>query len=262
MKKLIAMLLALAMMLCVVACAPAETPNDNPTAPSQRPNNVTPPSSESVMTYAEYLAAAQDEAVEIEAYVQATQSWYNNAIKIYAQDPNGCYFAFDVPCTEEQAAKLLPGTKINIKGYKAYWDGMPEIAAKDAVLTIVDDGGYYIAPATDLTDLLGKIELLDKVGMLGAFKGMTIASISYKNDEPGDDIYVKVTLGENTYDFCVERWLTGPDTEVYKAFADLKAGDKVDIEGFVYWWDADVVGVPSENAMGINTHIVKIAKVG
>lgn len=252
MKKLIAMLLALAMMLCVVACAPAETPNTDDETPAS-----------TVMTHAEYVAAAQDEAVEIEAYVQSTESWYNNAIKIYAQDKTGgSYFGYDIPCTEEQAAKLVPGTKINIKGYKAYWDGMPEIAAKDAVLTILEGDDTYVAPATDLTDMLGKIELLDKVGLLGAFKGMTIASISYKNNEPGDDIYVDVTLGENTYSFCVERWQVGPDTETYKAFADLKVGDKVDIEGFVYWWDADVVGVPSENAMGINTHITKITKVG
>ena len=262
MKKILAFLLVLALMLCVVACAPANTNNDNGT--SSTPSTPSEPSTpaSTAMTHAEYLAAAQDDAVEIEAYVQATQSWYNNAIKIYAQDKTGGgYIGYDIPCTEEQAAKLVAGTKINIKGYKAYWDGMPEIASKDAVLTILEGDDIYVAPATDMTDLLGKVELLDKVGALAAFKGLTISSITYKNGEPGDDIYVDVTLGDKTFSFCVERWLTGPDTEVYKAFAELQAGDKVDIEGFVYWWDVDVVGVPSENGMGINTHITKVTKV-
>ena len=260
MKKIIAFLMVLVMMLGIVACAPAEK---NPTG-TTKPTASTPDEPEkTAMTHAEYLAAAQDEAVEIEAYVQATQSWYKDAIKIYAQDKTGGYIGYDIPCTEEQAAKLVPGTKINIKGYKAYWDGMPEIASKDAVLTIIEDGDTYVAPATDMTDLLGKIELLDKTGMLAAFKGLTIAKIEFRNGEPGDDIYVDFTLGEKTYSFCVERYLTDPETEVYKAFAELKVGDKVDVEGFVYWWDADVEpGVASTNPMGINTHITKVTKVG
>ena len=57
---------------------------------------------------------------------------------------------------------------------------------------------------------------------------------------------VTVTYNGADYDFCVERYLTGPDTDVYKAFAEIKAGDVVDIEGFVYWYN------------GINTHITKV----
>ena len=249
MKKLTAILLVLVMMLGIAACTPTENPAEStPETPAS-----------TAMTHAEYLAATEDEAVEVECYVQATQSWYNNAIKIYAQDKTGGYIGYDIPCTQEQAAKLVPGTKINIKGYKTFWDGLPEIGSDDAVLTILEGADTYIAEAEDMTALLGKIELIDKVGMLAAFKGLTIASITYKNDAPGDDIYVDVTLGDNTYSFCVERYLTDPDTEVYKAFADLKAGDKVDIEGFVYWLDADVEpGVISENPAGINTHITSV----
>ena len=187
MKKMLAILMVAVMMLGIVACT--ETPDTPATTPSNPSNPSNPPAS-TAMTHAEFMVAAQDEAIEVECYVQATQSWYNNAIKIYAQDKTGGYIGYDIPCTEEQAAKLVPGTKINIKGYKAYWDGMPEIASADAVLTILEGEDTYIAPATDLTDLLGNIEMLNKVGMLGAFKGLTIAAISYKNGEPGDDIYV------------------------------------------------------------------------
>ncbi|MBQ6889541.1 MAG: hypothetical protein IJN53_00725 [Oscillospiraceae bacterium] len=49
--------------------------------------------------------------------------------------------------------------------------------------------------------------------------------------------------------FCLERYLTDPDTDVYKAFATLKAGDVVDIEGFIYWYN------------GVNTHITAVAPV-
>ena len=257
MKKLTAILLVLVMMLGIAACAPTENPNNDPTAPTARPNNVTPPSSETVMTHDEYLAAEKETPVEIEAYVQATQSWYNNAIKIYAQDPNGGYFAYNIPCTEEQATKLVPGTKINIKGYKTSYKDMPEVDAKDAVLTIVDDGGYYIAPVVDMTDLLGKQELVNKAGMLAAFKGLTVTSISFKEDDSDRDIYVGLSLGDKSFEFCVERWLTTHETEVYKAVEALQVGDVVDIEGFAYWYDAD----QDASGDGINTHITKVTKV-
>ena len=256
MKKIIAFLLVLVMMLGITACAPTTTDT-----PSSSSSEQTPPAS-TVMTHAQYLAAEEAAPVEIEAYVQATQSWWDNKIVVYAQDKIGGYIAYNLSCTEEEAAKLVPGTKINIKGFKTFYKGMPEIA-EGATFTVVEGADTYIAPAEIMTDLLGKKELIDKVGVLGAFNGLTIKSISYKNDAPGDDIYVDFTLGEATYSFCVERYLTDPDTEVYKAFAELKAGDVVDVQGFVYWYDADVEpGVASENAYAINTHITKVTKVG
>lgn len=249
MKKLIALLLVLVMMLCVAACAPAETPSDDDNTPGSSSSSVNTPDEPTAMTFAEYLAAAEDDAVVVECYVQATQSWYNDAIVIYAQDKDGGYFGYNIPCSEEDAAKLVAGTKIRISGYKTFYKGMPEIAADGAVLTILEGADTYIAEAQDMTSLLGSADLVNRAGMLASFKGLTIAKIEYRNGEPGDDIYVDVTLGENTYSFCVERYLTDPDTEVYKAFADLQVGDKVDIEGFVYWYD------------GINTHITSVTVV-
>ncbi len=249
MKKLIAFLLVLVMMLCVAACAPAQTPNDDETPAVGSPT---------AMTHAEYLAAAAQDAVEIECYVQAVQSWWDNQITIYAQDKEGGYFAYNIPCSEEDAAKLEPGTKINIKGYKTFYKGMPEVDSADAVLTFVEGADIYIAEAEDMTALLGKQDLVNKCGMKAAFKGLTIAKIEYRNGEPGDDIYVDVTLGDATFSFCLERYLTDPETDLYKAFAELQVGDKVDIEGFVYWYDAD----EDASGDGINTHITKVTKVG
>lgn len=255
MKKLIAFLLVLVMMLCVAACAPAETTNDEDKTPGSSSSNVV---TSTAMTFAEYLAAAEDDAVEVECYVQATQSWWDNKIVVYAQDKDGGYFAYNLACTEEDSAKLVSGTKINIKGFKTFYKGMPEIA-EGATFTVVEGADTYKAEATDMTDLLGKQELVNKAGMLAAFKGLTVEGFSYQNDTPGKDIYLNLKLNDASYSFCVESYLTGADTDVYKAVEALQAGDKVDIEGFVYWYDADEDG---ESGDGINTHITKVTKVG
>ncbi len=232
MKKIVALLLALTMLAAFAGCD--QQPKFDPAAKS-----------EGVMTYAEYDAAALKSEVVIEAYVQAHQSWWDNKITVYAQDPDGAYFLYEMACSEADAAKLVPGTKIRVKGFKDAWEGAVEIT--DATFEIVTDG-TWIAEAFDVTALLGTDELIKHQNKFVSFKGLTIEAITYKNGEPGDDIYVTVSLNGASYDFCVERYLTDPDTEVYKAFAELKAGDKVDMEGFLYWY------------AGVNTHITSVKK--
>ena len=113
--------------------------------------------SEGVMTYDEYMAAAVDDEVVIEAYVQAKQSWWEDKATLYTQDKDGAYFVYNAACSEDDYAKLVPGTKIKVTGYKAEWSGEIEIA--DATFEIED--GEYIAPVKDVTGLLGKDELID-----------------------------------------------------------------------------------------------------
>ena len=268
MKKLIAFLLVLVMMLSVAACTPAQNPGDSdtPGSSSSTPSSSAGSSSGDnttvggVMTHAQYRAAEADEAVEVECYVQATQSWWDNKIVVYAMDEGyHGYFAYNLTCSEEDAAKLVPGTKINIKGYKTFYKGMPEIA-EGATFTIIEDAEPFIAGAMVLTEDLGKQELVNYAGVFAAFQGLTVKSITFKNDAPGDDIYVDFTLGDATYSFCVERYLTDPDTDIYKKFVEgkIEVGDVVDVYGFVYWYDAD----EDASGDGINTHITKITKVG
>jgi len=69
------------------------------------------------MTYEEYAAAAIDEAVVIDAYVQGKQSWWDNKATVYTQDEDGAYFLYEMACSEEDYAKLVPGTHILVKGY-------------------------------------------------------------------------------------------------------------------------------------------------
>ena len=228
MKRIVILALAAILMLGMVACG-----NGNADVNKK---------SEGVMTYAEYSAAAIDAEVVIEAYVQATQSWWDNKITVYLQDKEGAYFAYEMTCSEEDSAKLVKGQKIRVTGYKSAWKGEVEII--DCTFEILN--GNWIASATDLTAKLGTDDLLNHQNKLAAFKGLTVKSVTYKNDEPGDDIYVTLTKDGAEYSFCVEVYLTGTDTDVYKAVEALKEGDVIDVTGFLYWYD------------GINPHITSI----
>ncbi len=203
---------------------------------------------EGYMTHAEYEAAAVDSEVKLDTYVQATQSWWDGKITVYAQSPDGAYFIYNMTCSEEDAAKLTPGTRINVTGYKTEWSGEVEVA-EGATFEIVS-GDTWTATPTDVTSLLGTDDLIKHQNEKVAFKGLTIENISYKNDEPGDDIYVTVGYNGASYEFCVEVYLTGTDSDVYTTVGTLNVGDTVDIEGFLYWYE------------GVNTHITSITVAG
>ena len=198
--------------------------------------------SEGVMTYEEYAAAELNDEVTVECFVQAHQSWWDNKITVYAQDKDGAYFLYEMACTEEDAAKLEPGTKIRVKGHKGEWQG--EIEIMDATFEILE--GTWTAEPTDVTALLGKDELIDHQNKLVSFTGMTVEAVEYKNGEPGDDIYLTLSKDGKSYSFCVEVYLTGTDSAVYATVGELKVGDTVDVEGFLYWYQ------------GANPHVTSI----
>ena len=256
MKKIIALLLAMAMVLSFAACASNEAPaTEAPAteAPATEAPAAEAPATEApaeeeptVMTHEEYIAAPLDSAVVIETYVQATQSWWDNKITVYCQSPDGAYFLYELACSEEDAAKLVPGTMIRVSGFKGEWAG--EVEVMDATFEFVENGDAFIAEALDVTELLGTEELINHQNEFVSFTGLTIEAIEYKNGEPGDDIYVTVGYNGASYSFCVERYLAGPETEVYTTVGTLAVGDVVNVEGFLYWYE------------GVNTHITGIAK--
>ena len=259
MKKLLAMLLALVMVLALVACGAEEAPVEEApveeapveeapveeTPVEEAPVEEAPVEEAAVMTYEEYMAANVDDIVCIETYVQATRSWWNDTICVYAQGPDGGYFMYDMACAEEDAAKLVPGTKIRVTGEKAIFDG--EVEIMNATFEFVEGADSYIAEPLAATELLGTAELESHMNKLASFEGLTIEAISYKNDEPGDDIYVTVGYNGASYDFCVEVYLTGTESEVYTTVGTLEVGDVVNVEGFLYWYN------------GVNTHITAIS---
>ena len=237
MKKILAAVLVLTLALALCAFAVAEE----------------------AVSYADYAAAELDTEVTIEASVQAHQSWWDGKVTIYAADEDGAYFLYEVPCSEEDAEKLVPGTRFKATGFKSEWSGEVELADISAFEILEGEG--YIAEPVDVTELLGKDELAEKMNQLVAFKGMTVEPSTIEGDETeyaflynwdgsgedGNDLYFNVSKDGATYNFTVESYLCGPGTDVYEAVKALNVGDVVDLEGFLYWYN------------GANPHITAVA---
>ena len=114
-----------------------------------------------------------------------------------------------------------------------------------------------------MTALLGTDSLIDHQNEFVSFKGMTVeaskdadgneAPFLYSWDgsgEDGSDLYFNVSLNGNTYTFTVESYLCDASTDVYAAVKNLKVGDKIDMEGFLYWYE------------GVNPHITSVKAAG
>ena len=245
MKKLTSLLFVLTLVITCVGCGS-----------SKGSDNAEDVKSEGVMTYAEYVAADLDTEVTVETYVQAKQSWWEDKATVYTQDKDGGYFLYNMACSAEDYEKLTPGTKIKVTGYKSEWSGEVEIV--DATFEIED--GNYVAEAEDVTSLLGKDELINHQNKFVSFKGMTVEAAGQDADgndvaflyswdgsgQDGDDLYFNVSLDGNTYTFTVESYLCDNTTDVYNAVKALNIGDKIDMEGFLYWYE------------GVNPHITSV----
>ena len=244
MKKVLLFVLAAMMVLSCVACG---------TEPKEDINA----KSEGVMTYAQYNDVALESQVVIEAYVQGKQIYneqYGNT-SIYAQDGEGAYFIYRLACSKEQYDSITIGCKIKVTGVKAEWSGEVEIT--DATFEVVE--GNYVADKLDVTALLASEDLIKHQNKAVAIKGATVAASKnadgndvaflYNWDgsgQDGNDLYFNVTVDGTTYNFCVESDLCGADTDVYAAVKALKIGDKIDLEGFLYWYN------------GANPHITAV----
>jgi hypothetical protein len=253
MKKLTAFVLAATAAFALCACGNANTNTDsNANSNAETTADV---KSEGVLTYAEYAAADLDSQVVVETYVQAKQSWWDNKATVYTQDYDGAYFLYNMACTQEDYEKLTTGTKIKVTGYKSEWSGEVEIV--DATFEIEE--GSYVAEATDVTSLLGTDDLIAKQNQFVSFKGMTVEASKDANGndvaflynwdgsgEDGSDLYFNVSLNGNTYTFTVESYLCDNTTAVYSAVKNLNIGDKIDMEGFLYWYE------------GVNPHITSV----
>lgn len=245
MKKYFALMLAAVLTFSIAGCGDSGKQSGSSEGSQSQESDK---KSEGVMTHAEYVAAEDDAPIVIETYVQDKQSWWQDKATIYTQDRDGAYFIYEMTCSEEDYAKLTPGTKIRVTGYRTTWEGEIEVAS-GSTFEILD--GSYVAEAKDVTDLLGTEDLIGHQNEFVSFKGMTVedygngAAFAYK-DEDGSDIYFKVSLNGETYEFTVESYLRGAGTEVYEAVKKLNVGDVVDMEGFLYWYK------------GVNPHITSV----
>lgn len=179
MKKIISLILVLALALCLVPVLAEEEAADEEATELE------------LMSYEDYALAEIDAPVYVETYVQATQSWWDDKITVYAQSEDGAYFIYNMACSKEDAEKLVAGAKIAVKGFKSEWSGEVEIT--DATFEFID-GDPFIATAEDVTAKLGTDELINDQNKLVAFKGMTVeayddsgAAFAYKNAENKTD---------------------------------------------------------------------------
>ena len=212
-----------------------------------------------VMSHEEYVAADLDSEVTVETYVQAKQGWWENEgvgnATFYTQAEDGAYFIYNMPCSEEDYEKLEQGTKIKVTGYKSEWSGEVEIT--DAKFEIED--GSFVAEPADVTADLASDSIIDHQNEFVSFTDMTVepstdadgneVAYLYNYDgsgSQGDDLYFNVSVDGNTYTFTVESYLCDKDSDVYKAVEGLNVGDKVDMEGFLYWYE------------GVNPQITKV----
>ena len=293
MRKILALVLALCLALSMAACAGDNTSSSESSQASASESSTAEESSQAeesseeaseesseagedasqsseaesapVMSYDEYMAAEVDDAVTIQAYVQAKQSYYaeQGTATVYLQDQDGGYFAYDMACTQEDYDAMVEGTKIQVSGFKAEWSGEIEIMDGQLDEIIADD--TFVAEAFDATSLLGTEELEEHQNQKVSFTGLTVAPSKDANGNEaaflynydgsgtqGDDVYFNVTVGdsEEVYSFLVESYLCGSDTEVYKAVEALEVGQTIDCEGFLYWYE------------GVNPHITSVTVTG
>ena len=282
MKKVVSVALALCMAAAVTGCAgepaaestapesssaaestaeeaPAEEAAEEPAEEAAEE----PAAEVAVMSYDEYMAAATDDAVAIEAYVQAKQSYYaeQGTATVYLQDQDGGYFAYDMACTQEEYDQMTEGTKIRVSGYKAEWSG--EIEIMDGKLEEIIAGDTFVAEPLDVTAMLGTDELAAHQNEKVVFTGLTVAASTDANGNEaaflynydgsgadGDDLYFNVDYNGATYTFTVESYLCDNTTDVYNAVEALEIGQTIDCEGFLYWYE------------GVNPHITSVTVAG
>ena len=257
MKKLFAILLVFVTLFVLAACGEKpveETPSEDIFAKS-----------EGTMTYAEYAAveANKDITVTIEAFIQARQTWWEQdsigKSSFYLMDKDGGYFCYRLHCTQEEYNKLTVGTKVKITGKKAVYQGLNEFG-EDATFEIMK--GTWICPnpvelsfdeynnnALKYQNQLFLVKNAEVVASEDA-EGAEVAFLYNWNGsgEKGDDIYIKVKLGDVVQTIVIESTLCDKDSEVYKAAEALKVGDKINFEGFLYWYK------------GAQPHVTKITK--
>ena len=274
MKKIVALLLALCMVFALCACGetkPAESKTEE-AAPAEEvvveetPAEEAAPAEEAgpaeeapaVMSYEEFAAAEVDAPVVVETYVQDHESWWDGKVSVHAQSPDGAYYIYEMACSEEDAAKLLPGTKIRVSGFKGEWSG--EVEIMDPTFEFVE-GDSWLAEPVDLSALMGSEDLAQYMNQRFSVKDGVIAdkgdgkAFFYGWDNSGEDgnsdLYFDVELDGAVYTFVVRRYLTAPGSDVYEAVKGLQVGDTVDIEGFLYWYEGPQ---PHITGIGVKTN--------
>lgn len=215
------------------------------------------------MTYAEFMAKEADEAVIIEGFIAAKQSWWDNKVTMYlvTETPGEGYFIYNFPCTEDENTNVYKiGEYIHIEGTKTIYAGEHEIMGENITKSCLVDKEELVMPPTP-------IELSDKLSSLTEYRNsfftVTLEVVEYettdqdvsvsdsgawgyKGAEVNNDLYFRLSDGSNNLDCCVEYYLTDNKTDVYEKTQLLEVGHIVTITGYLYWYN------------GANPHVVSL----
>ena len=223
MRKLLSLILVLVAVFASVSCGQTEdkTSDDGKV--------------EGALTYAEFVATADDMEVTIAGYVQGKQAWWDNKATVYLQDNDGGYFLYELTCTEEQYnTDLAIGNHIKVTGIKGAWAGMVEILGQaegaEATYEVLEGNKVY---APKVQSSLDNETLKALSSQKVSFTNLEVVKVELPTSE-GKDIYFDVTDGTTTLTFAIESYLTDSNTDVYKTVLNLKVGDKINCEGFMY----------------------------
>lgn len=204
------------------------------------------------VNYEQFMAAEEQTLVKVKVTVAACQKYnaeYGNT-SIYAFDEDGAYFIYRIGMTQEEYDSLAAGKVMVITGYKTAWAGEVEIGDVQS-FEVLDETGVSVDAWAWTSD---EAELLKHQNQKFTASDFTIVASTYKDEneeekeaaflynwdgsgERGNDLYFNVSDGTNTYSFVVESDLCDSASEVYKTVETLKIGDKVDVTGFLYWYN-------------------------
>ena len=111
---------------------------------------------------------------------------------------------------------------------------------------LLDENGDAIKPVVVNTYEDGKIKWLETIQPEGGeasteaeTEGAELAFM-YGWDgsgSEGDDLYFNASVDGKVYTFVVESNLCDENSEVYQTVKNLKVGDQIDMEGFLYWYE-------------------------
>ena len=238
MKKTLSLILALMMVLVLFAACGEKDPEHQ--------------------TYEEYMATEDGKDVTILSYVQYKTPYsadYKNA-SLYLADETGAYYVYRVNFETQADYDAVPvGAKVLVKGLKGIWSGEHEVAEGSATVEVIGKETKKMA-AKEIAANATAADLEKDMNKLVAMKGAVVASSSMKDPanssatiesaflykwdgsgSQGDDIYFNIVFNGTTYNFVVETDVSNKDSDAYKAVEALKVGDKIDLEGFMYWYN-------------------------
>lgn len=147
-----------------------------------------------VMTWAQYVAAAEEDTVVVEGIVNGiiSKSKGANENSIYFQDNDGGYYAYNMT-DDPVTVGIEIGMKIRVKGTKDLYNGTYEI--KSPVVTVLDSTKNPVTPA-DYTEIFANATALTDEALVAkqAFL-VTIKDVLVTSQDTSSGYY-KFKLGE------------------------------------------------------------------